>query len=351
MGAGRILALISIITFSIDTYGQSPDRESRLYRRSQEADSSYCDPSVVGAPPTKGIIFKYERILDYQIRSDSRVAEISDEKGEVRLNRRIELKVRAPLVLKKNLNVALGFRYFMEKYRFDNINHSEYPFYKSLENKPLKSIGGTLYVVKPFIGNKYFMLRAGLDLNGDYTIDDLPTIKFLRISITPLFGIKKDEFSSYAIGFSYNHVFGRPVISPIVTINKTFNKQWGLETTLPTHVRLRYTASPKNIWHLVTELNGGNYTLRLNDSILSQRQSVYLQKSEIRFLINYEREIYDFLWFSLEAGMRTNINFKLANSFRQRRNPIIDNKLNNALLVNASFFLVPPKKMMKKYKK
>ncbi len=68
----------------------------------------------------------------------------------------------------------------------------------------------------------------------------------------------------------------------------------------------------------------------------------YLQRTKARFLINYERDIYDFLWFGLEAGVRTPFNFSLSESIRTRRDPIIRNQLGTALLLNASVFMVPP---------
>ncbi len=66
----------------------------------------------------------------------------------------------------------------------------------------------------------------------------------------------------------------------------------------------------------------------------------YLQRTKARFLINYERDIYDFLWFGLEAGVRTPLTFPSPESIRTRRDPIIRNQLGTALLLNASVFMV-----------
>ncbi len=116
---------------------------------------------------------------------------------------------------------------------------------------------------------------------------------------------------------------------------------------LPSNAKLRYSPNPKNYCYAIAELNGANYTIRLPDSTLARNSSLYLQKSEVRLLLNYEREIYDFLWFGLEAGVRTNINFNLSESVHHRRDPIIRNQLNHALLLNASLFIVPPRKFVK----
>ncbi len=69
-----------------------------------------------------------------------------------------------------------------------------------------------------------------------------------------------------------------------------------------------------------------------------------MQRSEIRLLLIYEREIYNFLWFGMEAGLRTPYKYELAQSTFTRRDPIVGYRLNQALILNASLFLVPPRK-------
>ncbi len=312
------------------------------------ADSSaFCDPSVLGMPRPKGIVFKYERIPEYHIRSRSPYEGIANNQGEVDHNHRLEFKAKVPLWAKPNLSIAAGFKYATEKYTFDDPN-SAYPFYQNLNGKTLKSIGGTLYVVKPFRGNRYFLLRAGGDLNGDYHLRDLNNRRFLRLSVSPLYGFKPSPSTTYAFGFSYNYVFGRSVVSPVLLYNRTFNAHWGLEMLLPASAKLRYSPNPHTNVYASAELNGANYTVRLVDPVIAQMSTMYLQRSEARLLLNYEREIYDFLWFGLEAGVRTPFNFSLAESVRTRRDPIIRNQLSSAMLFNASLFVVPPRAFCKK---
>lgn len=312
------------------------------------ADSTaFCDPSVRDMPRPKGIVFKYERIPEYHIRSRSPYEGIANNQGEVHHNHRLEFKAKVPLWAKPNLSIAAGFKYATEKYTFDD-SENAYPFYHNLNGKTLKSIGGTLYVVKPFRGNRYFVLRAGGDLNGDYHLRDLSNRRFLRLSVSPLYGFKPSPTTTYAFGFSYNYVFGRSVVSPVLLYNRTLNAHWGLEMLLPASAKLRYSPNPHTNLYASAELNGANYTVRLADPVIAQLSTMYLQRSEARLLLNYEREIYDFLWFGLEAGVRTPFNFSLAESVRTRRDPIIRNQLGSAMLFNASLFVVPPRAFCKK---
>jgi hypothetical protein len=92
-----------------------------------------------------------------------------------------------------------------------------------MEDRPLKSAGLHFYVLKPTKTNKYFILRASFDLNGDYGSRKFGKTEFLKFSITPLIGWKKSENLSYAVGLSYGYTFGRPLVIPVISFNKNFS--------------------------------------------------------------------------------------------------------------------------------
>jgi len=257
------------------------------------------------------------------------------------------MSLRVPLILKPNLKLALGINYFKEDYRFEDIQNSNYSFYSSLENKPLRNLGAALYVIKPFLGNKYFLARVSANLNGDYTLDELPKSDFLKVSIAPLLGWKKNPYTSYAVGIVYTNNFGRHSIYPIVSYNHSFNSRWGFESLLPAKAKLRFSQSDKTFWAFTSELNGASYNIRLDESPLSENETLHLRKSEVRFLFSLEREIHDWLWFGLEAGLRTNFEFSLRESGKRNATVLIDNTLNNAMIFSASIFVVPPRKFLK----
>jgi hypothetical protein len=309
-------------------------------------DSTFCVPAVSGMPRSKGIIIKQERITDYGIRSNSGSESLNSGRGEVSSNRRWEFKLRMPVVSKPNIAIAVGIHYNVEEYKFENTRNQDYPLYSSLEDKSLKSLGGSIYVVKPWRGKRYLLLRASGDLNGDYDRDGYSKKNFLQFSVAPLLGWKKNANTSYAFGIAYGYNFGRPIISPLISYNHTFNRHWGIEMLLPTKAKLRYTLNDKTLFFASTELNGASYNIHLKDSSFAKRGDLFLQKSEVRYLVTFEREIHDWLWFSLEAGVRSNINFSLSDTFGPPRNALIRNHLNHAMLFSFSIFAVAPKKFL-----
>ena len=308
-----------------------------------DLDSTFVAPSVVGLPRSKGIIIKREVVSDFRIRSKSDQP-FGSSSAEVRRNRRWDLRLRVPVVLKESIKVVAGFQYFVEEFNFEDTS-TDYPFYQNLEDRSLRSIRGEIFMIKPTRKSRYYLLRISGSLNGDYDESGFNNGDFFRFSITPLIGWKKNELTSYAFGAALSYNFGRRAIFPVFTYNHAFNSQWGVEAILPANAKLRYgTLDQKNYFFLKTELRGTNYSVRLEET---QTSLFYLDKSEIRFLLTWEREIHDWLWFGIEGGLRSNINFDLSDSPRINSNVLVDNNLGPAFVYNFSIFIVPPRKFLK----
>ncbi len=310
-------------------------------------DSTFCVPAVFGMTRAKAIVLKQERVLHYGITSDGGDSGFGNGSDEVNFNKRWQFKLRFPLLLKPGIKIAMGLEYFKEEYHFDGYPNTDYPFYQNLEDKPLRSIGATFYMVKPWMGNRYFMMRVGAKFNADRDIKDMLDSDFLRVSVAPLIGWKKNPYTSYAVGFAYSYDFGRQSIYPVFSYNHTFSNRLGLESILPLEVKLRYSLTEKNILFATTRFHGANYSIQLNDPNFPEGEDYILRKSEVRFLLTYEREVHDWLWFSIETGLRSNISFKLMDSPDRDAVTLIDNKFNHAFLLNFSIFIVPPRKFLK----
>jgi hypothetical protein len=296
-------------------------------------------------PRTKGIIIRQEYLMDYGIRSIARDGTVAN--GEISTSSRFEFKMRMPVISKPGFALAAGFHYSKENYRFEKPEQptADVPLFSSMEDKSLQTIGGALYIAKPLRGNKYIMLRVSGDLNGDYQMNGYSKTNFLQFNIAPIFGWKRNENLSYGVGFTYGNIFGRNLISPVVVYNHTFNAHWGVEAVLPSKVKLRYTINDRTLLYASTELNGARYRINFGNALLPQ-QDLFMQRAAVRYLATFEREIHDWLWFSLEAGLQSNINFTLSDQMGPARKALINNQLNHAMFAGFSLFAVPPKKFM-----
>lgn len=313
-------------------------------------EKEYCNPSVIGLPRAKAIIIKYELQPDFKINSTGKLGTYGNGEGKINRNHRFDMRVRFPIINKPSITIAAGIKYTIEEFRFSDQGTTAYPLYKDLEDRPLKSAGIHFYVVKPTKSKKYFILRASFDLNGDYGSSKFGKSEFLKFSITPLIGWKKNENLSYALGFTYGYTFGKPLILPVVSFNKNFDCHWGLESLLPISIKMRYTSNEKNYMYAGLELAGASYRLDNAGTAFDAYNKLHLFRSELRYTFTYEREIHDWLWFGIDAGYRQSLRFNLTNGPKQNSDVIISSKLKPAPLVNASIFVVPPKSFLNKKK-
>ena len=183
--ANKVFAVLLLLFFCKSLAAQEIFSWSR--------ETGYCNPSVIGLPRAKALVLKYELQPDYKIRSTGMQGGYGDNTGDINRNRRIDLRLRFPIINKASLTIAGGIKYTHEEFRFNNPMASNYGFYKDMEDRPLKSIGLHLYAVRPTRTNKYFIVRASFDLNGDYGSGQFNASEAFKFSITPLLGCKKSE--------------------------------------------------------------------------------------------------------------------------------------------------------------
>jgi len=260
------------------------------------------------------------------------------------------VRIRFPIINKPSLTIAGGIKYSEEEFRFSDDEMTSYPFYKDLEDRPLRSAGLHFYLVKPTRNKTYFILRTSMDLNGDYTSKKFGKTEFLKFSVTPMIGWKQSDNLSYALGFTYGYAFGKPLLLPVISYNKNFNCHFGIESLLPISLKLRYTANQKNYMYAGVELGGASYRLDNEGTAFVNYDRLHLFRSELRYTFTYEREIHDWLWFGFEAGYRQNLRFNLTNGPQGRSNVIINNRLMGAPVLNVSLFVVPPHSFLNKKK-
>jgi len=309
------------------------------FKVTQAKDTTYCVPSVEGLSRPKGLVIKQEILTNHNISSQS-LTDGTGVNGEIRATRRREIKLKAPLVNHDNFKMAIGFLYKVEDIFFDDIEQGSFDFYNQLENKNLKSLGTSLYLIKPWRGQRYFLLRASASLNGDYDKTNRPNTDYIKYSIAPLIGWKKSDKLSYAVGIGYSQNFGRVSVYPLFSYNRTFNDHFGIETLLPLNANLRYsTLDKKNFVYLSSKIEGSTYNVNFGNGTQG-----YLNNTEIKHQISYEREIYDFIWVGVETGVRSNLNFSLSDTPERRLSTVVDSNLNMSFFVGFSLFIVPPRK-------
>jgi hypothetical protein len=335
---------VTLFLTSICVYGQT--KRDSLYQLGICDENGFCIPTLSGMPRPKGVEITRHGTLDYSLNTNIRDS-ASIGPAQIKQNRKWEVALRFPVLSTPRFKMAGGLRYTVEEFRFENPENLNNNFQRHLQNKPLRSLKSTWYVARPFKGNKYLLGRAGFSLNGDFVDRSLEA--YFRGFAAALYGVKVNNSKTWGVGLSYSYTLGNRAVYPLVSYNKQFTPRMGVDMLLPVSIKLRYIPNQKNVFYFQNKLEGDNYNV---DFEPLQSQPLFLGKADFLSFITYERELYDFLWITVSAGCRANINFDLSNKgeFINRKSPYIENTLGPAFFYRAGVFIVPPKKWMKNYK-
>ncbi|WP_127342876.1 DUF6268 family outer membrane beta-barrel protein [Ancylomarina longa] len=325
----------------------------------EEREVSDWNPDIIGSSVIRGIEFSYHVNTDYAISSKSDL--YGDGSGKIDKNRIFKTKLRFPILLKNKLKLAGSFEYSDEEFKFQNIGDNNYPLYRSLNDKNLKSIGGSIYLLSQLKRNMYFMFRFNGKLKGDYWQEHLEEVgkyTFLKMEITPVIGWKVNPNKSWGVGIAYSYTFGDPLIFPVLQYNQNFSKKWGVEAFLPARIKIRYHPSDLFFVSAKAKLTGGSYSIHLDDSSLEDFKTLELRRADVNFSLELEKGITDWLWVSFDAGYRANINFDVTNKNHvfgfsgnklSSQQNIINSNANGGSFFNFSLFIVPSKTILKKF--
>lgn len=316
------------------------------------------NPAVIGVSPVRGLEVSYHANSNFKVKSSS--DDYGNGVGKIDYNRIFQTKLRFPLLLKKNIKIAGSFEYSDEEIHFQDSRNITYPLYRSLHDKNMKSIGGSLYLMTQWKRNRYFMLRFNAKLKGDYWKEHIGNVSkytFLKMEVSPIVGWKVNKYKSWGMGLAFSYTFGDPLVFPVFVYNHTFADKWGVEAFLPARVKLRYQASKLCFINAKTYLKGGSYSIHFDVPELSDFKTLEFRRSDVNFSLELEKGITDWLWLSLESGYRSNINFDVTNknhtlslsgSKLTNENNIIDSYAKGGMFYNLSVFIVPSKSILKK---
>ncbi|WP_242921130.1 DUF6268 family outer membrane beta-barrel protein [Pontibacter liquoris] len=309
---------------------------------------TYASPSVQGMGKSRGIIIGYERLPQFDIDSKSEDPRVGDGSGHVRRNNKFDVRAFGPVINKPQTKLILGLTYKYEEFEFGNITPSSYSLYENLQDKHLKSLGLQLAFLHSLNDRRFYLIRVKGELNGDYRQENIGISDFLKTTVDLAYGWKKTPDYAIGVGVEVGYTFGRQSIYPGILYNRTFNKQWGVESIFPANARVRYNMDEKTLFYAGYKIEGAAYTLRVKNPPLSEFGNVELRRTDFKGLVRAEREIYDFLWFAVEGGFRQYYRNRVFDDIGSQ-NELIKNDLAGTGYIGVELFAVPPRKLLKKH--
>jgi hypothetical protein len=205
----------------------------------------------------------------------------------------------------------------------------------------MTSAGINTTIFKPLDEKRFLIIQGSLDANGVFQRISDVTSQAYTFSGALIYGWKKSEKNMIGTGIARTYRAGQMIHLPVLFWNKTFNDRWGIELLLPARGHLRYNFSTSNILQLGFELEGNQFLMDLSNS---KNGTVFIQRSELKPRIMWDKKISGFFWLSAQAGLRYNWRFDVMDSYNARKQSQLyfSSQLSNPLYFNISINFVSP---------
>jgi hypothetical protein len=340
------LSLIVNIAIAQQTDTTSVEEDFSQYADAELADGAkrFCTSKVFDQSPNKLISVGY----DFQGGHDFSMQgfdQFPTTKLKVSNVQGLRIAGNFPVISKTNILVNLGVSFWESRYTIDQSEQNIIT--NTLATRGLHTTGVSATVFKPLNEKNFLLLQANADLNGDYLLPDFQSLSLLRYSATVVYGWKKHDRLLYGFGVSRTYRIGEPNYIPVFMYNYTFpSRKWGVEAAFPARGQLRRSFNTRTLAFFGYELEGQTYRLASIREITGIGDPE-LRRSELRLRFTFERSLKDFIWVSVQAGLRYNWSFNVDDKdifrgFTGTQVYAIENTLSNALYFNISINLVSP---------
>ena len=143
--------------------------------------------------------------------------------------------------------------------------------------------------------------------NGNYELGattNAPNIGNTKYSGTAIWGKRPHDRLQWGVGLSRTYRAGELNYIPVFMYNYTSeNRKWGTEILFPARAAYRRKINARNVLLAGYELEGASYRLY---NTKFNAQNLELRRSEVRFRLDYQRQIKGFLWLGVQAGVMLN---------------------------------------------
>jgi hypothetical protein len=305
-----------------------------------EGVKRFCTQKVLNQTPQRIISLGYEYQGDFHMPSVP-VSAALPAMQEFHVNRvnSWRFQVNVPVISNTKLIWQLGASYWSSRF-FVNQPGTNL-FANGLNNSAMVSAGVNTTIFKPLNEKKFLILQASLDGNGVFQRISDVNKNALTLSGTAIYGWKKSEKNMIGVGVARTYRAGQLIHLPVLFWNKTFNDHWGMELLFPARGYLRYNVSTSNIFQLGYELEGNQFWMGLTNS---PNGTVFIQRSELKPRIMWDKKISGFVWLNAQAGFRYNWRFDVMNEYDARKDNLryFTSNLGNPLFFSISLNFVSP---------
>ena len=263
----------------------------------------YATSKVLDQSPNKLISLGY----DVQGAYDMEFASIDGAPAQTirnNNNQGLRLAANVPVVSTTKVLINLAAIYWEHRYSFDKSQPIQNPLAQSLDSYGLRTMGINFTLFKPLNEKQFFLIQGQTDLNGNYSLANIQSLEYTRLSVFGIYGWKKHDRLMYGFGAARTFRVGELNYIPLIYYYYTApSRKWGVESVFPARLNVRRNFNPRTLAFFGYELEGNTYRINnRGNEFAAGRNDLELRRSELRIRLTFERSIKDFLWFSVQAG-------------------------------------------------
>ncbi len=287
--------------------------------------------------------FSYQTLFNQNSIASSEI--FGDGTYEVESNYLFKGKMGIPLFMKPGHLAALQLTYEDIRFSVDNdININSDLFSYLDQTKKFRGVSARFLYERKLNDLASFNLISGLEMHSDRWQLNSNTIKYYIAGLYTQVISNRTQIGYGAITGIDQQVFS---LWPLFKMEHKINKKWTIDILLPKSAALRFQINPKTYLIAQTEVNTWRYNLD-GQMLNSDIPDFTLRRADLISTIILEREIHDWLWFSVEGGMSNNLSYYLAEPGLRNRNATVGINVKETGYFKFNVFVVPPWKMCKK---
>jgi len=358
----RILSILSMACFFTTNIAigqedttQVEEEDWSIYDNLDFADEGtkrFASVKIKGLSPAQLISIGYDYQAPYDITAGA-FSSYQEETANVLLTHGVRIGADVPVISRNNLIVQLGGQFWDFAYDLDRAPGSTHPLLNSLGQNGLKTFGLKATVYKPLNEFSFLLIQANADMNGDYSLSEFQSLNYNRYSAAALWGRRPNDYLQWGVGLSRTYRAGELNYIPVILYNKTsLSGKWGTEILFPARGHVRYRVNARSLVLGGFELEGNSYRIgNQNMALAAPFDELELRRSELRFRLNYQRQIVGFIWMSVQVGYRVMYSFNVDavpegkdffRGFFGDQPFAMENSAGNPLYANFSINLVSP---------
>ncbi len=310
--------LTSLLLIILSTVLLAQDFDDFDISQFEEAGSSlkaFCTNKVLGQSPTQLVSFGFDMQGPASLTTPS-IGTVAEEEAEWGVSSGFRFNSNVPVISKNNILINWSFNYVQLGYQSINDVLYQNPLNATLAEYSLKWLNTNVTLFKPLNEKRFLLLQAGIELNGDYSFNNLPSFNNSRVPLAFIYGFKPNDNLMWGPGISRTYLGGALNVLPVIYYYHTFNNEkWGIEALFPARIQTRYRFDSRNVLLMGYNVEGATYRLdNFNNFATSTTitdRAVELRRSEIRAGVSYNRGLNDFIWLGAQAGYRINYSYEL----------------------------------------